>query len=224
MSERIDYVVMIRMLLAVVEHIRREKDTLSTLDAATGDGDHGAAMCKVADAIVQTIDSRTSKLARQAGLPVPDQNLSSLLSDIGWAVMGTDTGATGPLYGSLFVGMSGKAGGEPLDARGFSEMLEAGVANLRLNTKAQPGDKTMIDALVPATEAICAAAEARQSLADMLNAGASAAMQGAEATRQMQAAHGRARNIGDRAIGHLDPGAVSMSLVFAGLKEGFSNA
>ena len=212
MSERIDYVVMTRMLLAVVEHVRREKDTLSTLDAATGDGDHGAAMCKVADAIVQTIDSRA------------DQNLSSLLSDIGWAVMGTDTGSTGPLYGSLFVGMSGKAGGEPLDARGFAEMLEAGVANLRLNTKAQPGDKTMMDALAPATEAVRIAADAGRSLADILDAGASAATQGAEATRQMRAAYGRARNIGDRAIGHLDPGAVSISLVFAGLKEGFSNA
>lgn len=213
MSERIDYAVMTRMLLAVIEHIRREKDTLSTLDAATGDGDHGAAMCKVADAIAQTINGRT------------DENLSSLLSDIGWAVMGTDTGSTGPLYGSLLVGMSGKAGGgEPLDGRGFAEMLEAGVANLRLNTKAQPGDKTMIDALAPATEAIRAAADARQSLAGILDAGASAATRGAEATRQMQAAHGRARNIGDRAIGHLDPGAVSMSLVFAGLKEGFSNA
>ena len=189
MSERIDFVVMTRMLLAVVEHIRREKDLLSTLDAATGDGDHGAAMCKVADAIEQTIESRT------------DQNLSSLLSDIGWAAMGTDTGSTGPLYGSLFVGMSGKAGGEPLDARGFAEMLEAGVANLRSNTKAQPGDKTMIDALAPATEAIRAAADARQSLAGILDAGASAATQGAEATRQMRAAYGRARNIGDPRLG-----------------------
>jgi dihydroxyacetone kinase-like protein len=169
-------------------------------------------MGKVADAIVRAIGSRT------------DEDLSSLLSDVGWAVMGTDTGSTGPLYGSLLVGMSAKAGGDPLNARGFAEMFEAGAANLRLNTQAQPGDKTMIDALAPAIEAMGAAADTGQSLASTLDAGARAATRGAEATRQMQAAYGRARNIGDRAIGHLDPGAVSMSLVFAGLKEGFSNA
>jgi dihydroxyacetone kinase-like protein len=213
MPEWVDYVALTHMLSAAVEHIRRAANMLSTLDAATGDGDHGAAMCKVADAIVETIAHRT------------DQDLSSLLSDIGWAVMGTDTGSTGPLYGSLFVGMSRKAAGpEPLHARAFASMLEAGVENLRQSTKAKPGDKTMIDALAPATEAIRTAADAGQPIGDILDAGASAAARGVEATRQMKAAFGRARNIGERSIGHLDPGAVSMSLFFAGLKEGFTNA
>ena len=158
MADRIDYDAMTRMLLAAVERIRGARESLSTLDAATGDGDHGAAMCKVADAIAKTIDGRN------------DRDLAALLSEIGWAAMGTDAGSTGPLYGSLFVGMSEKAGGtEPLDVRGFACMLEAGVVNLRSNTKAKPGDKTMIDALVPAIEAVRAAADAGRSLMDALD-------------------------------------------------------
>jgi len=212
MSERIDYDVLTRMLLAVVARVRGEKERLSTLDAATGDGDHGTAMGKVADAIAATIESRA------------ERDLAGLLAGIGWAVMGTDAGSTGPLFGSFFLGMSEKADGESFEARGLAEMLAAGAANLRSNTKAQPGDKTMIDALAPALEALSAAAAGGRSLVDVLAAGASAAGQGAEATRNMQAAHGRARNLGERAVGHLDPGAVSMSLVFAGLKEGYSHA
>ena len=212
MQVRIDYDTLTRMLLAVAERIRAAEQRLSTLDAATGDGDHGAAMRKVADAVTHTIDGRANK------------DMAGLLTELGWAAMGTDAGSTGPLYGSLLVGMSEKVGdGEPLEALAFTDMLDCGVANLRMNTKAKPGDKTMLDALVPAVEAIRAAAEAGGSLGEVLEAGASAAAAGAEATVQMQAAHGRARNIGERSIGHMDPGAASMALVFAGLMEGYKN-
>jgi dihydroxyacetone kinase-like protein len=210
--DRIDHDVMSRMLLAAAARIRGETEILSSLDAAIGDGDHGTAMAKVADAITGTIQSRGA------------WNLAALLTEIGWAAMGTDAGSTGPLYGSLFVGMSeavGSAGG--LDARAIASVLEGGLTNLRRNTRAGPGDKTMIDALLPAVAAIRAAADADRPIAAVLYEGAIAAAAGAEATKPMPAKYGRARNIGARAIGHVDPGAASMSLFFAGLKEGFED-
>jgi dihydroxyacetone kinase-like protein len=212
MADRVDYARLTRILRTAAQKIKAQRDYLSTLDAATGDGDHGMAVSKVADAIATTIE--------QDG----GGDLAKLLKAIGWAVMATDAGSTSPLYGSLFTGMSEKAGGtEALDAFGFAAMLEQGVAGLRKNTKATVGDKTMIDALVPAVTAIRTAVDAGRSLAEALSDGAAAAVQGAEATRNLKASFGRARNIGERSIGHLDPGATSMSLLFVGMKEGYEN-
>ncbi|MHC4991551.1 MAG: dihydroxyacetone kinase subunit DhaL [Planctomycetota bacterium] len=209
MPDHVDYETMTAMLSAVVERIRDARDTLATLDAATGDGDHGAAMGKVADAIAQCIDDGA------------DRELPALLSKIGWAVMGVDAGSTGPLYGSLFLGMSeGCANAERLDTTGLAAAMEHGVARLRTYSKAGPGDKTLLDALLPAVEAVRATANEGGSVADALDAAAIAAEQGAERTTEMQAAFGRAKNIGERSIGHVDPGAASMSVVFAGLKKG----
>lgn len=212
MPDRIDYDAMTQMLSAVVVRIRNARDTLASLDAATGDGDHGAAMCKVADAIARCLE------AHQGG------GIHSLLSEISWAVMGTDAGSTGPLYGTWFLGLSDYCvDRDVLDAADLAAMLEHGLTNLAAATKAQKGDKTMIDALVPAVEAARKAANRSVSVEEALAASAQAAENGADETRNMQAAFGRARNIGERSIGHVDPGAASMALVFAGLKEGFAN-
>ena len=212
MSGQVDYATFARMLQVAAERIRSARKTLAELDAATGDGDHGAAMCKIADAIEQTIGNRDNC------------DLAGLLSDLGWAAMETDAGSTGPLYGSLFLGMGSAVGAGPLDASGFAGLIESGAAQLRSQSRADRGDKTMLDALIPACEAVRAAADAGAPLAAALAAGADAALTGAEATAGMQARFGRARNLGRRSIGHQDPGAVSMSLLFVGLKDGFSHA
>ena len=94
------------------------------------------------------------------------------------------------------------------------------LASVRAQTKAQPGDKTMIDALVPAVEALCAAAEGGAGTAEMLLLAAEAARAGAEATSAMQARFGRARNIKEQSIGTQDPGATSVSLIFKGFLKG----
>ncbi len=212
MDDRIDYDAMTAMLAVVVVRIRNAQDMLATLDAATGDGDHGVAMCKVADAISQCINT------------VGQNKIADLLSKIGWAVMGVDAGSTGPLYGSLFLGMSECSDEiDGLDTTGLAVVLEHGVAKLRKITTAELGDKTMIDALVPAVNAVRAVADEGGSVVDALNAAAIAAEEGVQRTTHMQAAFGRAKNIGDRSIGHIDPGAASMSLVFTGLKEGLTN-
>ena len=207
---------MARMLRAVISAIRDNHEELSKLDAAVGDGDHGAAMLRVAGAIEETLDGLTTPTgAARSG------KLDAILHDIGWAVMSAAGGSTSTLYGSLFMGMSeGVAGKDLLDCGAVAGMLEAGQTKLRKQTKAQEGDKTLVDALAPAVKAVREAAGSGRSVHEALSLGAEAAAKGAEATTGMRAKFGRARNLGDRVVGHADPGATSMSYVFAGLAEG----
>ena len=151
----------------------------------------------------------------------PLDGLKALLYDVGWAVLGADGGSTGPLFGMLFMGMSDALGEEEgLDPALLAAAFRSGLASVRAQTKAQPGDKTMIDALVPAVEALCAAAEGGAEAAEMLRLAAEAARAGAEATSALQARFGRARNIKEQSIGTQDPGATSVSLIFKGFLKG----
>lgn len=212
MPETVDYDSVVTMLRTAAARLKENRDHLSKLDSATGDGDHGTAIAKVADAITTTIDQNE------------DGDLKKLLKAIGWAAMSTDAGSTSPLYGSLFMGMSETTPEEgPIDCAIWTTMLESGVAKLRKNTRAEVGSKTMIDTLVPALAAIRAAADAGETIEAAMIAGADAAAKGAESTKDLQATFGRAKNIGERSIGHVDPGATSMSILFAGLKEGLQN-
>ncbi|MFC1498929.1 dihydroxyacetone kinase subunit DhaL [Verrucomicrobiota bacterium] len=212
MTDLVDFEVLTRMLSRAADAVRANSDYLSKLDCATGDGDHGAAMTKVGDAIVKTIENDKS------------QSMSALLNDMGWAVMSTDAGSSSSLQGSFFLGMSEGVGEkDALDNSGLADMLGAGEAKLRKQTKAQEGDKTVIDALVPAVRAIRTMADSGGDIAKMLAKGAEAAEKGAESTKDMKAAFGRAKNLGDRTIGHVDPGATSMSYMFNGFKEGYEN-
>jgi len=125
------------------------------------------------------------------------------------------------LLGSFFLGMSeAAAGSETLDGPGLAAAFEAGLAKLRAQTPAQVGDKTMVDALVPAIEALRQAADAGAEPSALLAQAADAAQRGAERTRELQARFGRARNLGPRTIGHVDPGATSIALFFAGFRDG----
>jgi len=202
-----------RMLLAVAAKVKANHEHLSKLDAAVGDGDHGSAMLRVAAAIEDSLGKSENE----------GKGLKALLKAVGWAVMSVPGGSTGPLYGSFVMGLSEGVGeSDSLDCAGMAEMLEAGQAKLRKQTKAKEGDKTMIDALVPAVSAVRAGADSGKDVAEALKDALEAAEKGAAATKEMKAAHGRARNLGDRTIGHVDPGATSMSYVFAGLLEGAS--
>jgi len=198
----------VAMLQTAVAVIRENEPLLSKLDSVTGDGDHGAAMVLAVAA------------AEKALADWDKASLKSLLHGVGWGMMCIDGGSTGPLWGSLFVGMSkGADEAESLDCAGMAEMFEAGLAKVRKQSKAQVGDKTMMDALIPAVGAIRTAADASASVNDAMTQAAQAAAEGAEATAGMQAKFGRARNLGERAIGHVDPGATSMSLLFKAFSE-----
>ena len=136
---------------------------------------------------------------------------------MGFGVMLETSGSTSTLLGAFFLGMSDCAEGTELDAEGVKKMFAGGLANVRKQTKAQPGDKTMMDALVPAVEAIQACQS--DDIKEILSAGAKAAVEGAKKTVDMKANFGRARNYGERSIGYADSGATSWSCMFAAFAD-----
>jgi len=211
MSNTIGQNEVINMILSAVARIRENHETLSKLDSATGDGDHGTTMLRAMKALEDTINAN------------PDEKLKDLLHQIGWAIMSADGGSTGPLLGSFFMGMSeGVGDNSELDSSAVAEMIIAGVNKVHKQSRGQVGDKTMMDALLPAADAL-KAADKGATVQDILKDAAKAASDGSEATKDMKAKFGRARNLGDRVIGHKDPGSVSISLIFQGFYDSFAN-
>ena len=209
MAVTIGYDGLVKMLEAAVLQIKNNHETLSKLDSHGGDGDHGTTMVRATGCIEKAI--------ADCGVP----RIKDLLQGIGWAIMGVDGGATGPLFGTLFMSMADAAGpDDPLDVQGLATMFEAGLAGVRKRTKAQSGDKTMIDALVPAIDILRAAANAGADIPEAMGQAADAALKGAESTKTMQARFGRAKNIGEKSVGEQDPGATSVALMFRGFAQG----
>jgi phosphoenolpyruvate---glycerone phosphotransferase subunit DhaL len=207
MSATIGYPQVCQMLLAAAEKIRKNHEMLSRLDAAVGDGDHGTTILRTMEAVARTVAE------------CPGTDLKELFSKVAWEVMGCDGGSTGPLLGSFFMGMSdGAAGRSELNCVALAAVFEAGITQLQKQSRAKLGDKTMMDAFLPALDALKAASP----LGDIhlaLRQAAEAAARGAEETKNHRAKFGRARNLGDRVIGHVDPGAISVSLLFQGFSE-----
>ena len=206
MPETIGYPQISAMLHGAAGRIRANHEMLSRLDSAVGDGDHGTTILRTMEAVEKTVSENTG----------PD--LQQLFTAVAWAVMSCDGGSTGPLLGSFFMGLSdGAAGRNEFDCAGLSALFEAGITRMQKQSRAQMGDKTMMDAFLPALAALKAADPARGIRAAFQQA-ATAAAQGAEATKTMRAKFGRARNLGDRSLGAVDPGAMSVALIFDGFR------
>ncbi len=203
---------LVSMVHAAAAQIRANQELLSQLDSHGGDGDHGTTMVRAMNGMEQAVETE-----KAASIP-------ELLKAIGWAVMGVDGGATGPLFGTFFMSMSdAAAGAATLDARGLAEAFAAGLSGVQKRTRAQVGDKTMLDALVPAVQAAQEAAGGDASVEEVLRSAFEAARAGAEGTASMQARFGRAKNIGEKSIGQPDAGATSVSLLFKGFLEGVTS-
>ena len=213
MPQTLGFADLANVLRSGAARVKDNHELLSRLDSATGDGDHGTTMKRTAEVILESVDNCDPKA------------IQPMLESVGWNVMSVDGGSTSPLLGSFFMGMAESAGTqEPLNLAAVAAMFEAGLGKLRAQTQAKPGDKTMLDALVPAVDALRAAAEQGQSLQDAFGRAAEAAAQGAESTKQLQARFGRARNLGARTVGHVDPGATSIALLFTGFRDGLPAA
>jgi dihydroxyacetone kinase-like protein len=181
------------------------KDELTKLDQAIGDGDHGANMSR----------GMTAAVAKLGG-----QTPADVLKLVGRTLISTVGGASGPLYGTAFRDMAKALGDEPsVDDGTVAVALRAGMDGVVRLGKAEEGDKTMIDAWVPALAALDAALGSGSSLGDAAAEAAKAAAAGAEATIPMQARKGRASYLGPRSIGHQDPGATSSTMLFAALAK-----
>ena len=209
MPEFLTFPDLVRLLQSGANRVKANHELLSRLDSATGDGDHGIAMKRTADAIIESVRGCETKA------------VAPLLEAVGWNVMSIDGGSTGPLFGSFFMGMAeGSVGLDELDGPALAAIFEAGLNKLRALTPAQVGDKTLLDALAPAVKALRQATDQGLGFCEIFACAAEAAARGAESTRDMQAKFGRARNLGPRSVGHVDPGATSVSLLLAGFRDG----
>ena len=184
--------------------VRRERDHLTQLDAAIGDGDHGTNMDRGFTAV-------TAALADQDGAAP-----GKLLITAGKTLISTVGGASGPLWGQA-LRRAGRSLGDAasFDAAAWADALDAAIAGVVDLGAAAPGDKTMVDALSPAAAALRAAVGAPDR--EALDAAATAAEEGAKATVPMKARKGRASYLGERSIGHPDPGATSAALILRAL-------
>ena len=184
-----------------------EADRLTELDSAIGDGDHGNNLKRGFRAVVEALATGGDDLAPGRRLILAGK---TLVSKVG--------GASGPLWGTA-LRRAGRSLGdaEALDGPALADALDAALAGIVELGAAQVGDKTMVDALTPATQALRAAVEAGQPLADALAAAAEAAAEGARSTVPLQARKGRASYLGERSIGHEDPGAASTVLIISAL-------
>lgn len=179
------------------------QDRLTKADQAIGDGDHGVGM------------ARGFKAAREALANKPAASVGDLFKVVGMAIMGKSGGASGAVFGTFFLGLAKGAPGTELDGAAYAKALGEGLAAVQARGGAKPGDKTMLDALVPAL----AAAEKAETIEGALTKAAAAAAAGVEATKDMIATTGKAKALGERSRGHVDPGAITLSIVLAALAD-----
>jgi dihydroxyacetone kinase-like protein len=195
-------------ITAAATVIGEQRDNLTQLDAAIGDADHGINLDRGFTAVVSAIESAT---------PVTP---GAVLTLTGTTLISKVGGASGPLYGTAFR-RAGRALGDAadVDLPGLAVALEDALAGVQQLGAAREGDKTMVDALAPATAAFSKAIAEGAPAADALAALVEAAQAGAAATISMQALKGRASYLGPRSVGHEDPGAASTALILGALRD-----
>jgi phosphoenolpyruvate---glycerone phosphotransferase subunit DhaL len=194
------------MLVHVARRMEESESVLTDADRATGDGDHGIGIARGFEAV------------RRELADAPADTVGELLDATGRTLLASVGGASGILFGMFFRGGAAALGSrETFDADALRLFLTEGTAEVRKRGKAAPGDKTMVDALVPAAEA--AAVGNEDSFAAMLSAASEAARRGVEETKGMVARTGKARSLGERSVGHADPGALSASLILGAMAE-----
>ena len=189
-------------IVAFADLIAANQATLTELDAAIGDADHGANMHRGMQAVVTKLGA------------APEGDIGSLCKLVGMTLVSTVGGASGPLYGTFFLQLAtATAGKSSLALADWTAALSAGVQGVLMRGKAQAGDKTMVDALLPALQALQEAERDGVPLAAALQRSAAAAAAGRDATTPLVARKGRASYLGERSAGHQDPGATSAHLL-----------
>ena len=211
---RADVVQIIRAMRAKVE---ANQEYLSSLDTEIGDGDHGFGMARGLSSFAAKVED------------LKDADIGGLLGKGGFEIIRTVGGAAGAVFGTFFIGQGAYydrnlKGKESLSLSDFAAMMTEALKQVRQRGKAEPGDKTMVDALAPAVAELAAAVLEGRPLPEAAQRAAAAARRGAEATKDMVAKRGRAANLAERSRGHVDPGAMSMALLFEALSEYVASA
>lgn len=207
-------------LRAAAVRIHAEAPALTALDQAIGDGDHGINMDRGFTEIVNRLDQRSPAQRDGSDPPGEAAEAVELLRAAGKALISTVGGASGPLYGTAFLRAAAAIGADGLtSAAALVAAIEAAGTGIGALGKSSPGEKTMLDAIMPAAAAAKDALDAGADIAAVAAAAAAAAEAGAEATVPMLATKGRASYLGERSIGHRDPGATSAALLLRVLAD-----
>jgi dihydroxyacetone kinase-like protein len=193
-------------LLKIIENIavtiRENKEFLTELDAKIGDSDHGINMDKGFRTVLEKLDS------------VRDKDCGTILRTVAMTLVSTVGGASGPLYGTAFLKASAVVAGKTeINTDDAVRLFDEAIKGIKMRGKAERGDKTMLDALIPAYEAFKESIERERDILDAVKSAEKAAYKGVEYTKTISAKKGRASYLGDRSIGHQDPGATSSYLM-----------
>ncbi|CAI0695339.1 PTS-dependent dihydroxyacetone kinase, ADP-binding subunit dhaL [Serratia entomophila] len=190
------------------EVFTRQRDFLTRLDTEIGDADHGLNMNRGFNKVVEKLPS------------VADKDIGFILKNTGMTLLSSVGGASGPLFGTFFIRAAQAANAkQSLDLAELHQMMQEGVEGVVMRGKAEPGDKTMCDVWWPVVESLGQSAQQRLSVPEALQRAAERAEQAVESTITLQARKGRASYLGERSIGHQDPGATSVMLMMKTLAE-----
>lgn len=191
----------------IKEIINNHADEIAHLDQAIGDGDHLINLQRGIEALLKNSDE------------LEQLEFAAALSKIGMTLMSTMGGASGSLFGSMFVTMGKTAKDKPIDIQNISGIFTAGVESIKARGKADVGEKTMLDALIPASSSLQQSADNQTELAEALENMKQAAIEGMESTKDMLATKGRASFLGERARGHIDAGARTSQLMLCAIAD-----
>ncbi|MBH2873924.1 dihydroxyacetone kinase ADP-binding subunit DhaL [Serratia marcescens] len=195
-------------LMRCGEVFSRERDFLTRLDTEIGDADHGLNMNRGFNKVVEKLPS------------VADKDIGFILKNTGMTLLSSVGGASGPLFGTFFIRAAQAANAkQSLDLVELQQMMQEGVEGVVMRGKAEPGDKTMCDVWWPVVESLGQSAQQNLSVSEALQRAADSAERAVESTIPMQARKGRASYLGERSIGHQDPGATSVMLMMKTLAE-----
>ncbi|WP_024864759.1 dihydroxyacetone kinase subunit DhaL [Butyrivibrio sp. FCS014] len=194
-------------LKAIGEKIIENKDFLTELDREIGDADHGVNMARGFQSVIEKVSQ-------------DDPDIGAALKKTGMTLLSTVGGASGPLYGTAYMEAAKVfADKQTVTAEDFKAALEAAIAGIQKRGKAEKGEKTMLDSLLPALDAYSEKIAAGGSIVDGLDAACAAAREGIEFTKTIAATKGRASYLGDRSIGHQDPGATSATMTLEVIRD-----
>ncbi|CAI0883188.1 MAG: dihydroxyacetone kinase subunit DhaL [Serratia proteamaculans] len=189
-------------LMRCGEVFTQQRDFLTQLDTEIGDSDHGLNMNRGFNKVVEKLPS------------VADKDIGFILKNTGMTLLSSVGGASGPLFGTFFIRAAQSANAkQSLDLAELHQMMQEGVEGVVMRGKAEPGDKTMCDAWWAVVESLGQSAQQQLSVAEALQRASERAEQAVESTITMQARKGRASYLGERSIGHQDPGATSVMLM-----------
>lgn len=198
---------------ACAKVLAENRDYLVQLDAAIGDADHGANMDRGFQAVMNKMPE------------ISDKDIGTIFKTVGMTLLSTVGGAGGPLYGTFFIQAGTKTSGKmELTLEDWTNALEAALNGVIMRGKAELGDKTMVDALAPAVNALKQAVNEKQPIPQALTASAQAAKTGMEATTPLVARKGRASYLGERSAGHQDPGATSSYMILKAAADTWKNS